>query len=126
MVALENSPNNSHQLKYFREIFHRLPALKLVYNIAHGNLQTVQSMTREYLFALADRLVHVRISDNDGLTNAHLPFGAPAAGGINLQHELRILRSFRYDGSIALEITGERRWLTVSGEMLHELWPKAQ
>ena len=125
-VALENSPQNSHQLKYFREIFHRLPQLKLVYNIAHGNLQTVQSMTREYLFALADRLAHVRLSDNDGLANAHLPFGAPATGGINLLHELRVLRSFRYEGSITLEMTGERRWLKGSGDMLRELWPKAQ
>jgi len=68
----------------------------------------------------------VRISDNDGLTNAHLPFGAPATGGINFLHELRVLRSFRYDGLITLEITGERRWLTVSGEVLRELWSKAQ
>jgi len=125
-VALENSPNNSHQLKYFREIFHRLPNLKLVYNIAHGNLQTVQSMTREYLFALADRLAHVRISDNDGQQNAHLPLGAPATGGIHWLHELRTLRSFRYEGSIALEILGDRRWLTASRDIVQELWPQAQ
>ncbi len=125
LVALENSPQNSHQLKYFREIFHRLPNLKLVYNVAHGNLQTLQSMTREYLFALADRLVHVRMSDNDGLHNAHLPFGAPAKGGLNWAHELRTLRSFRYDGPITLEIGGERRWLLASAEVLREWWSNA-
>lgn len=124
-VALENRAQNTHQLKWFREIFHRLPNLKLAYNVGHGNLQTVQSLTREYLFALADRLVHLRISDNDGRDNAHLPFGAPPAGGIDLLRELRTLRSFRYDATITVEILGDRRWLLASAQWLRELWPQA-
>ncbi len=124
-IALENSPQNLHQLKYFREIFQRLPDLKLVYHIGHGNLQTMQSMTREYLFALADRLVHVRISDNDGLHNLHLPLGAAANGGINLLRELQTLHSFRYAGTLALEVTGERRWLLGSAQLLTETWAQA-
>jgi sugar phosphate isomerase/epimerase len=125
MVALENSPQNSHQLKYFREIFQRLPMLKLLYNVGHGNVQTVQSMTREYLFALADRLVHVHISDNGGVMNDQLPLGAPATGGLHLLRELRTLRSFRYDGSITLAIAGERRWVLGSADVLRELWGQA-
>lgn len=125
-VALENRPQNLHQLKYFREIFQRLPDLKLVYHIGHGNVQTMQSMTREYLFALADRLVHVRIGDNDGVHNLYLPLGAAATGGINLLRELQTLHSFRYQDSIALEITGERRWLLGSAQLLRETWLQAQ
>lgn len=124
-VALENSPQNRHQLKYFREIFQRLPDLKLVYHIGHGNVQTMQSMTREYLFALADRLVHVRISDNDGLSNLSLPLGAPASGGISLLRELQTLRSFTYTATIALEVAGERRWLLGSAHLLTETWAQA-
>lgn len=121
-VALENSPRNEHQLKYFREIFHRLPDLKLAYHIGHGNLQTAQSMTREYLFALADRLAHVRISDNDGSHSAYLPLGAPATGGLAWARDLQILRSFRYDGSLALQIDGERQWVRGSAELLRQAW----
>lgn len=124
-VALENSPHNPHQLKYFREIFNRLPDLKLVYHIGHGNIQTMQSMTREYLFALADRLAHVRMSDNDGMHNLYLPFGATATGGIDLLRELQTLRSFRYDGAIALEIAGHRPWLLGSAHLLTETWAQA-
>ena len=124
-VALENSPQNLHQLKYFREIFQRLPDLKLAYHIGHGNIQTMQSMTREYLFALADRLVHIRLSDNDGIHPQYLPFGAAPTGGINLLRELQTLRSFRYDGAIALEIPGDRRWLLGSAQVVRELWPQA-
>lgn len=124
-VALENSPQNLHQLKYFREIFQRLPELKLVYHIGHGNVQTMQSMTREYLFALADRLAHIRISDNDGVHHLYLPVGAAANGGLNLLRELQTLRSFRYDGTIALEISGDRRWLQGSAQVLTEMWSQA-
>lgn len=124
-VALENRPQNAHQLKWFREIFHRLPGLKLCYNVAHGHVQTVQSMTREYLFALADRLAHVRMSDNDGRDATYLPFGAPIASGLDLRRELQTLRSFRYAGSLTLEILGERRWLLGCAQMVREQWPLA-
>lgn len=124
-VALENSSDNRHQLKYFREIFHRLPDLKLLYDIGHGNVETAASLTRDTLFSLADRLVHVHISDNDGHGDDHLPFGAPRSGGINLAHELRTLRSFRYDAGITVEVFGERRWLLACADLLREKWEQA-
>jgi sugar phosphate isomerase/epimerase len=124
-VALENRSANEHQLKWFREIFNRLPALKLSYHLGHGNVGTLQSMAREYLFALADRLVHVRISDNDGRHNAYLPLGAPATGGLDFRRDLQTLRSFRYAGTVSLEIEGDRRWAQASAELLREWWMAA-
>jgi sugar phosphate isomerase/epimerase len=119
-VALENSANNKHQLKYFREIFFRLPGLKLAFDIGHGNINTARSMTRDYGFALADRLVHVHLSDNDGSADDRLPFGAPSTGGIALHHELQGLKDFRYDGIITLEIEGDPRWLLAAAERVRE------
>jgi sugar phosphate isomerase/epimerase len=121
-VTLENSPHNRHQLKYFREIFFRLPGLKLTFDIGHGNIQTARSMTRDYLFALRDRLVHIHMSDNDGSDDDHLPFGAAKHGSINLRHELQVLKDFRYDGTITLEIFGQERWLQASTDLVRELW----
>lgn len=123
--GLANRAENRHQLKYFREIFHRLPGLKLAYDIGHGNVGTAKSMTRDYLFALADRLAHVTLSDNDGSADDHLPFGAPQAGGIDLGHELRGLRSFRYDGTLTLDLRGDRRWALACRDLLSEEWEKS-
>ena len=126
-IALENSPRNQHQLKHFREIFHRLPALKLHYNVGHSNIQTAAPhTTRDYLFALAERLIHVHLSDNDGLVHNHLPIGAPPQGGIDLMRELRTLHSFRYDGTITLDVMGDRRWLLACGELVREVWAAAK
>ena len=122
-VALENSPRNLHQLKYFRQIFHRLPTLKLAYNIGHSNINTnATGQTREHLFAFAERLAHVRLSDNDGRAAQYLPPGAASSGGIDLAHELRTLRSFQYDGAITLQIDGDRHWLLASAAWVRELW----
>jgi sugar phosphate isomerase/epimerase len=124
-IALENSTENRHQLKYFREIFHRLPELKLLFDIGHGNIKTAKSMTRDYLFALSERLAHIHISDNSGLSDDHLPIGAPKRGGIDLAHELRGLRSFRFDAGITVEVFGDRRWLLASANLIRETWETA-
>jgi sugar phosphate isomerase/epimerase len=124
-IALENSTDNRHQLKYFREIFHRLPDLKLLFDIGHGNIKTAKSMTRDYLFALSDRLAHIHLSDNGGQDDDHLPIGAPKRGGIDLAHELRGVRSFRYEGGITVEVFGDRRWLLASTDLIREKWEEA-
>lgn len=121
-IAMENSPDNRHQLKAFREIFARLPELKLLYDVGHGNIDTAKSMTSEYLFGLSDRLVHVHMSDNDGTADSHLPFGAAKRGTLKLKKELQTLRSFKYDGTITLEIFGNRRWLQSCAQWVRELW----
>lgn len=124
-VAMENSPENRHQHKYFREIFQRVPGLKLLFDIGHGHLATAKSMTREYLFSLNERLAHIHISDNNGLEDQHLPFGAPIRGGLDLAANLRVLRSFRYDGTITVEVFGDRRLLLDSAARLREEWEEA-
>lgn len=113
-VAMENSPHNLHQLRPFREIMHRIPRLKLLYDIGHGNIDTPKPLTRDYLFDLRDRLVHVHYSDNDGQGDDHLPPGAPKRGGLNIRQEFGHLRSFRYDGTVTLEVFGDAVWLKAS------------
>ena len=113
-IAIENSPRNEHQLKPMRTILHRVPGLGLLYDIGHGNVQTQKPMTEDYLFDLRDRLVHVHFSDNDGAKDSHLPPGAPSKGGLSLQQELLKLRKFNYDGTVTLEVFGQRMWLAAS------------
>ncbi len=120
-VAMENSPYNLHQLKPFREILHRIPDLKLLYDIGHGNIDTPKSLTRDYLFDLRDRLVHIHLSDNDGAGDDHLPLAAPKRGGLRVAQEFQQLRNFNYDGTVTLEIFGHSMWLKASLEFARQL-----
>jgi sugar phosphate isomerase/epimerase len=124
-IALINSTQNRHQLKHFRQLFHRVPGLRLTYDIGHGNIGAAKSTTRDYLFAFTDRLALIHASDNDGEADLHLPFGAPQSGGISLPQELRTLRSFRYDGRITLQILGDRHWLLATRDILAQTWESA-
>lgn len=122
-ICLENSPRNQHQLKYFRQIFHRLPNLKLTYDIGNGNVGTAaQHTSRDYLFDLSGHLTHVHLSDNDGREPTYLPPGSPTSGGIDLARDLRTLQSFGYDGRITLELFGDRRWAIATADLVREMW----
>ncbi len=123
-VAIENSPHNLHQLKPMREILHRIPDLKLLYDIGHGNVNTPKSLTRDYLFDLRERLVHVHLSDNDGTGDDHLPPGTPKSGGLNLLQEIQTLQNFNYDETLTLEIFGQRMWLQATLEFMRQMMPQ--
>ncbi len=121
-IALENGLNNTHQLKYLREIFKRVPEVGLTLNVGRLNINTARGLTRDYLFGFAERLKHVRLSDNDGSGDQQLPLGAPAAGGLEWANALHELKSFGYRGDISLAIAGDRRWLEPCRAMVVEAW----
>lgn len=122
LIALENSPHNDHQLKRFREILARCPDLLLLLDIGHANIEVPKNQTREYLFSFADRLAHVHVSDNDGTADQHLPLGAPMRGGVPWQKVIQDLKSFRYDGTVTLEVFASDRWHRRSSKAQWESW----
>ncbi|MEZ4767038.1 MAG: sugar phosphate isomerase/epimerase family protein [Caldilineales bacterium] len=126
LVAMENQPRNSHQLKHFREIFARSPDLYLLLDVGHANIDVQRNLAREYLFALADRLAHVHISDNDGTADQHLPLGAPSKRGVSWRKVVADLKSFRYDGTVTIEVfASDRRYRRESLTRWRELWKAA-
>jgi sugar phosphate isomerase/epimerase len=120
---MENGHRNAHQLKHFREIFARCPDLYLLLDVGHANIDVPKNQTREYLFSLADRLVHVHLSDNDGTADQHLPLGAPAKGGVSWRRVAADLKSFGYDGTVTLEVfAGERSYRQDSAARWRRWW----
>jgi sugar phosphate isomerase/epimerase len=92
-------------------------------DVGHANIGVPKNQTREYLFSLADRLVHVHLSDNDGTADQHLPLGAPAKGGVSWRRVAADLKSFGYDGTITLEVfAGERSYRQDSAARWRRWW----
>jgi sugar phosphate isomerase/epimerase len=73
------------------------------------------------LQAFHDRLAHVHLSDNFGKReDLHLPLGA---GAIDWRSIISMLKSFRYHGTITLEVfSSDRRYLLLSRDKLREIW----
>lgn len=121
-VAMENHHHNAHQLKRLRRIAQRSPDLRLALNVGHANLQVAKNQTREFLFDMGERVIHVYLSDNNGSENGRLPLAAAQSGGVDWQRELANFKSFGYDRTFTLEIGGDRRWLLASRDYLQQLW----
>lgn len=127
-VALENSPHNKDQLKILRDLFRRVPALRLLLDVAHANLGVVKNLTEEYLWDtdLSPRLAHLHLSDNDGQSDQHAPLGA-ARGGIEWPKIAASLRKRAYEGTITLEVfSPDRDYLLISRDKWKVWWNAAE
>ncbi|MCO6449647.1 MAG: sugar phosphate isomerase/epimerase [Caldilineales bacterium] len=122
VVAMENHSTNAHQLKRLRNIMARVPDLYVAVNVGHANLNVPKNQTREFLFDMGERLIHAYLSDNDGVTNGHLPLGSPQQSGVDWRREVGNFRSFGYDRTFTLDIRGDRRWLLASRDYFRSLW----
>jgi sugar phosphate isomerase/epimerase len=121
-IALSNGTDNTHMLKFMRSIFAKSPGLRFALNVGYLNIRTRRSLTREFLFALGDRVACAIYSDNDGSADQRLAFGAPASGGINLKQEVRDLKSFGFDGRVILDIGSDDDLVALSAERLRNVW----
>jgi len=121
-VALANGTDNTHMLKFMRSIFARTPGLRFALHVGYLNIRTRRSLTREFLFALGDRVACAILSDNDGTADQRLAFGAPASGGINLKQEVRDLKSFGFNGRVILDIGSDDGLIALSAERIRTVW----
>jgi sugar phosphate isomerase/epimerase len=87
------------------EIFQKVssPLLGFSLNVAHANL--LEGGIRPFLEALGDRLGNVQISDNNGITDEHLPVGE---GTVDFAGLIRQLKKINYQGTLSLSVPKER------------------
>jgi sugar phosphate isomerase/epimerase len=72
-------------------------------NVAHANL--LGGGFIPFLEAFGDRLGNVQVSDNNGITDEHLPLGQ---GTVNFDALIQQLKRMNYQGTLSLAISKER------------------
>ena len=123
-IAIENSPSNRGEAPLFREIFRQVPEARLLLDIGHTHLHTDTNLADTFLDdpVLKDRLVHIHISDNNGLGDLHLPPGS-VRNGIDWQTVIRRIRHLPYNGRMTLEVfSPDRAYLLISRDKLIRWW----
>jgi fructoselysine 3-epimerase len=87
------------------EIFKKVnsPILGFSLNVAHANL--LKGGVPPFLRALADKLGNVQISDNNGITDDHLPIGE---GTVDFVALMRQLKRMNYQGTLSLSVAKDR------------------
>jgi sugar phosphate isomerase/epimerase len=120
-LMIENLPGSFNCTAQLSELLDSVPQLGLHLDIGHANLLTSYNTTEELVTMYGRRLRHVHLHDNKGgSADLHLPLGA---GTMDVRHQLRVLSSAGYDGTITLEVfTPDRQYLVRSVEVLRQLW----
>jgi len=87
------------------EIFKKVnsPILGFSLNVAHANL--LKGGVPPFLQALGDKLGNVQISDNNGITDDHLPIGEGTVDFVSL---IRQLKKMNYQGTLSLSVAKDR------------------
>ncbi len=94
------------------------PMLGFSLNVAHAHL--LQSGFLPFLEAFGDKLGNVQISDNNGITDEHLPIGE---GTVDFGSLIRELKKMDYQGTLSLSVAKDRvleckaRLETISGSV---------
>ncbi len=104
-------------------LFDRLPALALNLDVAHAGLGVADNRTPRFLARLGDRLRHLHLSDNNGLTDLHLPLGA---GRLPLCEMVGAIRRHGYDDTVTLEVfSRESHYLRYSAQLVRQWWSES-
>jgi sugar phosphate isomerase/epimerase len=97
------------------------PHIEFHADIGHLNLHGRNP--QEYILAFKDRLGHVHIHDNNGISDLHLPLGV---GNIDWDCLIGVLKKV-YDGTITLEIfCKDRDYVLMSKEKLEKKWRECE
>jgi sugar phosphate isomerase/epimerase len=120
-LMIENLPGDWNSVLQLSQLLDPLPELGLHLDIGHANLRVARNTTDEILRAYGARLRHVHLHDNKGgEADLHLPLGC---GNINIHHQMQLLRSVGYDGTITLEVFSEdKHYLAYSRDVLRKVW----
>lgn len=126
-VAVENSPRNREEAPTLRDLLQQVPALRLVLDVAHANVNVPKNIADTILadHLLGGRISHVHVSDNNGGDDQHLPLGG-VARGIDWPEAVGLLKKRHYDGTITLEIhSPDRDYLLASRDKFKAWWAAA-
>ena len=106
----------------FVKILESVPKLEVHLDVGHANLCPECGRLEDFFEVLADRIIHLHLSDNKGNDDDHLPLGA---GVIDWEWVARTLKQYNYDGSVTLEVfTQNREYLITSFNLWRDIWKR--
>jgi sugar phosphate isomerase/epimerase len=120
-LMIENLPGDFNSVLQLSGLLDPIPELGLHLDIGHANLRVARNTTDELLRAYGSRLRHVHLHDNKGGdADLHLPIGS---GNLDLPHQVQLLRTAGYDGTITLEVFSEdKHYFAYSRDVLRRVW----
>lgn len=123
-VALEQIPfPHCNQIGIIQMLLEVIPPLGFHLDSGHTQLEGKGDLWYEYLERFGSRLRHVHLSENDGTSDQHLPFGSVPHLGVDWPLRIAQLKAIPYDGTITLEVFSPNpEYLLQSRDLLCRWW----
>ncbi|MCD6481885.1 MAG: sugar phosphate isomerase/epimerase [Thermoplasmata archaeon] len=115
-VMYENGVGEMDNYRNTAEILRRVPKLYFHLDVGHAFLHGRD--VGKFIRKLHNKLKHVHIHDNFGTRDLHIPIGS---GRIKWDEVVKELRR-HYDGTITLEIFGDRDYILLSKKKFEKMW----
>jgi len=101
-IAIENVPEPHpflmKSVQEFSRFYSQLEEdIGLVLDVGHANLN---HQTQQFITQFSDKIVHMHVSDNDGIHDIHLGIGN---GTVNWESVAKTIKRMRYRGVVILE-----------------------
>jgi len=123
VVMVEHTSGNKSQFELLKGIFKKVPGLKFHLDVGHANLETNGNKTEKFLNKFSKRLEHIHMSDNDGTADQHLSIGS---GNIKWKKMIKLLKKYKYNRTITLEVFSKKSHLINSKNKLRKLWDSSK
>lgn len=103
-IAIENTPEPFPSLLKNVDEFNRFyedleDDIAMVLDVAHANLN---NQIRDFLIQFPNKIVHMHVSDNDGVSDLHLGIGY---GTVNWDHFAKLVKTANYSNLLVIEST---------------------
>ena len=103
-IAIENTPEPFPSLMKNVDEFNRFyedleDDLGMVLDVAHANLN---NQIQDFLIQFPNKIVHIHVSDNDGVSDLHLGIGY---GTVNWNHFAKLVKTGNYSNLLVIEST---------------------
>jgi sugar phosphate isomerase/epimerase len=121
-LMLENFGDQFTTPEELAPLFAAAPELNFHLDVGHANMgrsHGAPNRTTSLLGAFGDRLVHVHVHDNRGGEDLHLPLGL---GTVPWDDVIAELKTVGYDGTVTIEVFGDREYRDQSRERWQQWW----
>jgi sugar phosphate isomerase/epimerase len=121
-LMLENFGRQFSTPEELAPLFAAAPELNFHLDVGHANMGRTHgagNRTASLLGAFGNRLAHVHVHDNRGDDDLHLPLGL---GTVPWADVIAELKGVGYDGTVTIEVFGDREYCDLSRERWQRWW----
>ena len=111
--------NGEEKFEDYIHVLDNTPEVKVHFDVGHAFISGGMNGIEHFISYFCDRIAHIHIHDNHGKQDEHL---ALRKGSINWKKVVFLLKKYRYDKTITVDVFESEEDLIKSRQYFRKLW----